>query len=827
MRRIPPVLVLGFLFCILSASAPPPLQGQTPTPTAELEPPVATDFEFPLTIRSIMRGPELVGESPAGVSWTDDSEWIYFRWRPGGQAWHEDRDLYRVPAQGGEPELVEEERADSLAIFFAGGDLSGDRRWRVTSFRGDLYLVERSRLQVTRLTETEEREGSPRFSGDDERVFFTRGDNLFSMSLDEAHIRQLTDIRSGPEPREEQEAEGHKAFLERQQEELFRHIRRQKEEQEEREARRERMEEGEPEPVYLGRGESLRGLDPSPTGDYVVVTAYARAEGAESTMVPDWITESGYTQERNTRSKVGDVQGKTRIGLLEVATGEMTWLDLYPADDQGDEGEEASEGGAEHPDLAQARFVGWNDAGTRGLLLSVAFDFKTWWIHTVDAASGELTLVDSHFDEAWVGGPCFGGCAGWIPDSDRVYWVSEETGYAHLYTAQADGTGKRPLTSGEWEVLSLAIPEDREGFLLHTSQDSPFNQHAYTMAFDGTGKRALTRGDGSFRVTPSPDGDRMAVVHSRANRPPELYVADMDQGAELEQVTVSPTAEWLTFPWIQPEIVRFTAQDGARVPARIYRPTDVGAESNGAAVIFVHGAGYLHNVHNYWSSYYREYMFHHFLASEGYTVLDVDYRGSAGYGRDWRTGIYRWMGGKDLSDQVDGARYLVESEGIDPDRIGLYGGSYGGFITLMALFTAQETFKSGAALRSVTDWAHYNHWYTSRILNLPQDDEEAYEKSSPIYFAEGFQPHQHLLILHGMVDTNVHFSDVVRLAQRLIELGKENWEMAVYPVESHGFVEPASWTDEYRRIFELFERTISQPGCTENRDLCPVVVGGS
>ena len=246
----------------------------------------------------------------------------------------------------------------------------------------------------------------------------------------------------------------------------------------------------------------------------------------------------------------------------------------------------------------------------------------------------------------------------------------------------------------------------------------------------------------------------------------------------------------------------------------------MGAEANGAAVIFVHGAGYLHNVHNYWSSYYREYMFHHYLASNGYTVLDVDYRGSAGYGRDWRTGIYRWMGGKDLSDQVDGARYLVQSEGIDAERIGLYGGSYGGFITLMALFTAPEVFEAGAALRSVTDWAHYNHGYTSNILNLPQDDAEAYEKSSPIYFAENFKGH--LLMAHGMVDTNVHFSDVVRLAQRLIELGKENWELAVYPVESHGFVEPSSWTDEYRRIFELFERTISRPGCTDDGGLCPV-----
>jgi len=165
------------------------------------------------------------------------------------------------------------------------------------------------------------------------------------------------------------------------------------------------------------------------------------------------------------------------------------------------------------------------------------------------------------------------------------------------------------------------------------------------------------------------------------------------------------------------------------------------------------------------------------------------------------------MGGKDLTDQIDGARWLVENEGIESfERIGIYGGSYGGFITLMALFTAPESFGAGAALRAVTDWAHYNHWYTSRILNLPQDDEEAYRRSSPIYFAEGLE--DPLLIAHGMVDTNVHFSDVVRLAQRLIELGKTDWEMAVYPVEDHSFVEPSSWTDQYRRILELFERHI-------------------
>ncbi len=193
-------------------------------------------------------------------------------------------------------------------------------------------------------------------------------------------------------------------------------------------------------------------------------------------------------------------------------------------------------------------------------------------------------------------------------------------------------------------------------------------------------------------------------------------------------------------------------------------------------------------------------MFNNLLADNGYTVLDMDYRGSAGYGRDWRTAIYRYMGGRSSPTRRSAAPAgSIDHEGIDPKRIGIYGGSYGGFITLMALFTEPNTFAAGAALRSVTDWAHYNHGYTSNILNEPFTDTLAYRRSSPIYFAEGLK--SHLLMCHGMVDENVHFQDIVRLTQRLIELGKENWELAVYPMEDHSFVEPSDWTDEYRRIF--------------------------
>jgi dipeptidyl aminopeptidase/acylaminoacyl peptidase len=172
------------------------------------------------------------------------------------------------------------------------------------------------------------------------------------------------------------------------------------------------------------------------------------------------------------------------------------------------------------------------------------------------------------------------------------------------------------------------------------------------------------------------------------------------------------------------------------------------------------------------------------------------------------------MGGVDLTDQVDGARYLVDRLEVDPKRIGIYGGSYGGFITLMAMFTTPDVFAAGAALRPVTDWSHYNHSYTSDILNTPQTDPEAYKQSSPIYFAEGLKGA--LLICHGMVDTNVPFQDSVRLVERLIELKKENWDFAVFPVENHAFTKAASWRDEYKRIFKLFETNLKAKAQSSN-----------
>jgi len=170
----------------------------------------------------------------------------------------------------------------------------------------------------------------------------------------------------------------------------------------------------------------------------------------------------------------------------------------------------------------------------------------------------------------------------------------------------------------------------------------------------------------------------LAVLYSYSNKPWELYLqpnipagGNAKKAAPVQITNRAQSEEFKTYNWRDPELITFSARDSARVYARLYRPAQ--PHANKPAVIFVHGAGYLQNAHKWWSSYFREYLFNNLLTDNGYTVLDIDYRGSAGYGRDWRTGIYRYMGGKDLDDNVDGVKYLVSTYGVDPRRVGLYG----------------------------------------------------------------------------------------------------------------------------------------------------------
>jgi dipeptidyl aminopeptidase/acylaminoacyl peptidase len=260
--------------------------------------------------------------------------------------------------------------------------------------------------------------------------------------------------------------------------------------------------------------------------------------------------------------------------------------------------------------------------------------------------------------------------------------------------------------------------------------------------------------------------------------------------------------------WTEAKFIEIPARDGKKIPAKIYLPAGHDPKKKYPMAIFVHGAGYLQNVINGWNNYYREFMFNDMLAKRGYVVLDIDYRGSAGYGRDWRTDVYDFLGGKDYDDHIDAIDHMVRNFGVNQSKIGVYGGSYGGFMAGMLVLRAPERIAAAAALRPVFDWKNYyatNPGYTAQRLGFPDKNPEAYKRSSPITYADKLE--RPLLILHGMSDDNVHVQDSIQMVEKLIRLGKTRYfDAMLYPSENHAFVRPESWTDEYERIFALFEK---------------------
>ena len=758
--------------------------------------------ESPLTLTQIMNGDDFVGHLPERISWSDDSKSIYFNWNP-------DADTisarYQVDIS---TKSIKKLSPDELLAQTNNGDFTRDYLWKVYEKNGDIFLMNTQNYSIKQVTNTLGYEANPLFSGDERYIVFQNDSNLFKWSIKDGTTTQITNFINGKEEKKKKKLSDKEQWLADQQLENFKVLVDRKNQQDASKYRRELLKVKRPLSIYLD-GKRLRGINIAPNLNYVVYNLFAPSK-SERTIVPNFVTESGYTTDIPARPKVGGEQSvmetwiyniqkdstyQVKTNKIEGILDKPNYLKEYTAKDS-----------IFDPKFKKPRNVNIGSpvfsTDSKAVVNITSEDNKDRWIMNLDLSTGGLKLIDRQHDDAWIGGPEVGwfspGRIQWI-DANTIWFKSEKTGYAHIYMANVTTGEIKALTSGDYEVLETNLSKDKKSFYLTTNKVSPFEQHLYHVSIK-TGKMTqITQLKGGHEITISPDEKQLAIRYSTSTKPWELYTMPNKANGKLVQLTQSTTKAFKAYDWKLPEIIHFKSRDGAQVPATLLKPT--AAKNNGAAVIFVHGAGYLQNVHQWWSSYFREYMFHNMLVDNGYTVLAIDFRASSGYGRDWRTGIYRHMGGKDLDDQIDGAAYLVENQGVDKEKIGIYGGSYGGFITLMAMF------KSGAALRSVADWSNYNHGYTAPILNTPEEDAIAYNRSSPIKFAEGLTGN--LLILHGMIDTNVHFQDVVQLSQRLIELKKENWEMAVFPVESHGFIEASSWRDEYRRIFKLFQETLN------------------
>lgn len=828
------------------------------------EPPESSE----LTLERIMSDPEWIGRGPVGPFWAFDSESIYYRQKRTGE---EVYDLVHADLTGQFKEIIEDEKLSTVdasrgdfssdrsrVVYALNGDIfiktikTGEvqqlTRTSETEFdpffmvdedevafrRGQVAMIRNLRTGLERLPAELLTAEDPAKKKTDDSYLVVQQERLFDV------IRER------------------KARLEA--------------EEERDRARRNADPARVPTPWHLGDKQRITTMSLSPRGDWMLVALTPeRADRGKPDSMPEWVTESGYVEPQRVRSKVGTGNETTqKVMLLDLRGHESYELDLkalpnisvdplaelkaaseakaraeHPTNekvktpvekDEVGTGETEESGAVEESmppveesvvtegDVSEAKKdekamnerkdkprpvslirSEWSDDGASLAVMLRSVDNKDRWLARVNFETHELETIEQLHDEAWINWSF--NEFGWLPGSHSLWFLSERDGYSHLYL---DGPEGEPVqvTRGAYEVSDVTASRDGQTLYFTANKANPGVHEFYRVGVGGGEVVRLTFLDGgnSFRL--APDERQVLITHSDAITPDELYVQSLLPNAEARRLTNTVSKEFQSIEWAMPAFVTIpSSYSDQPIHARVYTPANSTSDDQPRpAVLFVHGAGYLQNAHQGWSNYFREFMFHTLLTRRGYVVLDMDYRASAGYGRDWRTAIYRRMGTPELEDFEDGIEWLVATKNVDPERIGVYGGSYGGFMTLMGLFKRPDLFACGAALRPVTDWAHYNHGYTSNILNIPRLDPEAYEHSSPIEFAAGLE--DPLLICHGMVDDNVFFEDTVRLAQRLIELKKENWEVAMFPVEPHGFREPTSWLNEYRRILKLFEATL-------------------
>ncbi|GAA3914282.1 S9 family peptidase [Luteimonas lutimaris] len=767
----------------------------------------------PLTLEQVMADPDWIGSGVDRAWWSwDGAHAYYLRKRDGSDI----RDTYSQ-AVGSAPAQAARLDGAALAGIDGARQVVDPTRARMAFVRnGDIFVRDLSSGALTQLTRTDAAESRPQW-GSDGALVWRAGNDWFRWTAANG-TAQATLLKADDDPDKASDPEGLRARQ-------FDMLRTLRDDRARRDAVREQNEQWRradptraPAPAYLGKDVDIVDSALSPNGRWLIaVTQEKDADGGQAGKLPNYATESGYEEFEEARTRVGhNAPLAQKVWLVDVANAGVRELayDALPgiADDplaalRKAAGKDPLKGNRDVRIETDADGSGpaihWSSDGHNVAMLVRAVDNKDRWIATVDLANAQLQSRHHLHDDAWINWSF--NDFGWMPDNRTLWLLSEQSGYSHLYLA--DGNGKaRALTSGEWEVSQPALSPDGRTFYFTCNRQWPGDYEVCSVPAAGGEVRELTALDGVEGFELSPRGDRLLVAHSRSYLPTQLAVANAD-GSGLRELTDTRKPAFKAIDWIEPEYVQVPSKHGAgTIWGKYYGPKQMEPGRRHPVVMFVHGAGYLQNVSARYPTYFREQMFHNLLVQQGYIVLDLDYRASEGYGRDWRTAIYRQMGYPELEDYRDGLDWIVDNKQGDRDHAGIYGGSYGGFMTFMALFRAPGVFKAGAALRPVSDWSQYNHEYTSNILNTPDIDPTAYAKSSPIEYADGLQ--DHLLIAHGMIDDNVFFKDSVMMTQRLIELHKDKWSIAPYPMERHGFVHPDAWYDEYRRIFELFEATL-------------------
>ena len=440
--------------------------------------------------------------------------------------------------------------------------------------------------------------------------------------------------------------------------------------------------------------------------------------------------------------------------------------------------------------------VNWLNDSKRIAIQRLNREQNTLDLLIADAATGKTRTVLTESDPNWVN---VSDDLYFFKDGKRFLWSSERTGHRHLYLYDLDGKQLAQLTKGEWEVTSLNAVEESKGTVYFTATEkSPLERQFYCVGLDGSGFTRITKEEGTHDAVLAPNAAAFYDTFSNTAAPPrqDLYRANGSRIAVINENQVAELADYHLSPV---EFLSVKSRDGVSLNASIIKPPNFDAQKKYPVLVSTYGGPHAQVVRNAWGG--SSFLWHELMAQKGYIIFLLDNRGSAGRGHVFETPLHLRLGAQELSDQRDGVQYLKSLPYVDASRIGIWGWSYGGHMTLHAMFEAGDDFKAGFAGGPVTDWRYYDSIYTERYLGLPQKNEKGYRDSSPVKYAA--QLKGKLLIAHGTGDDNVHFANTLMVINDLIEAGKYV-EVLAFPGRGHGVSDPPARRILMQRVTQFF-----------------------
>lgn len=677
------------------------------------------------------------GTAPTGLRWLKDGQsYLHFTANPetgGGQ-------LMKVNAlTGAATPFYDAGRMERAFAAVAGMSTEDARRLArqssylmneqesaaLINYANDLFYYPFGSDKVIRLTNTPEAEEGEEFSPDSRLVSFARNNNLYVVDLSTGAERALTNDGSA------------KIFNGRlnwvYQEELY------------------------------GRGnfkaywwspDSTRlvylQLSDHPVAEFTVVDHIPHFQNVEVTPYP----------------KAGDPNPTVRVGVVDAAGGATRWVDMFKY------------AGVE-PLVVR---VGWTpDAGK--VVYEVQDRPQTWLdLNYADPVTGKTETILRETSKTWVEVDNV-ELPMWLKDGTFLL-TSERTGWKHIYHYKADGTLIRQVTDGRWEARNVHGVDEAAGFVYFTgTKDSHIAPQVYRVRLDGSALTRLTQTAGTQAANFNPQSNLFIATWSDLNTPPQVRLHKADGGL-ARVIDENRVAALSQYRLSKPELLQVKTRDGFVMEAMMIKPPNFDASKKYPVMSFTYSGPHAPQVRNAWGGV--TFMWYQMLAQQGYVIWVCDNRTASGKGAESTWPVYRNFGELELRDLEDGLNYLKSLAYVDGSRIGLSGWSYGGFMTSYAL-THSKSFKLGIAGGSVTDWRLYDSIYTERYMNTPQNNPEGYRRSSVIAAAKDL--HGKLLLVHGMIDDNVHMQNTIQLAYELQKAGKP-FELMLYPKSRHGVTDP-------------------------------------